>query len=377
MLDDRTLTQIVKDLIDRRSEGVFWDFKEKHHAAAARGELIHDVLCLANADHDGPRFLVFGVRDSDNSVCSIEASEARRTQAQIAGLFRDNADKFFQSRFPTFYLREIEIDGAILDVLVIEDEPKKPYYLVEKIQGVKAQHIYSRVCDTNTPVTHAAQPHEIARMWREQFGLDAPALERAKMYLGDRWSERYEEGSIFCHHDVFPEFTLRTADADDFSACDQEWTRGEIRTDNNHASYYELRCHQTILRKIQYVAFDDRKKGMVAPDFRAVGSGRLYYYTADSVEYAVQRFRSAREDRDDSRGLRIRGDGKAARKARSRWPNGIDIPVLEPGELDAFLNEQSYRAVHSPKPATDPDERYEVFLRILLDFDDWRRARGY
>ena len=116
---------------------------------------------------------------------------------------------------------------------------------------------------------------------------------------------------------------------------------------------------------------------MVAPDFRAVGSGRLYYYTADSVEYAVQRFRSAREDRDDSRGLRIRGDGKAARKARSRWPNGIDIPVLEPGELDAFLNEQSYRAVHSPKPATDPDERYEVFLRILLDFDDWRRARGY
>ena len=255
MVDDRSLARIIQDLIGRRSEGVYWDFKLRHQAR--KGELIHDVLCFANAEHDGPRFLVFGVRDGDFSVCPIDASEGRRTQAEIADLFRGNADKFFQSRFPMFQLREIEIDGEPIDVLVIEDEPKKPYYLVQQIES-----------------------------------------------------------------------------------------------------------------------FDDNKKGMVAPDWRALGRGRLYYYAADSVDYAVQEFWTAREGQDDSRGLRIRGDGEAAREARSRWPSGIDIPVLEPGELDAFLETRPRRAVNAPDPATDPAEQYELFLRILMDFDDWRRAQG-
>ena len=150
-MDDRTLTRIVQDLIGRRSEGVYWDFKLRHQAR--KGDLIHDVLCLANAEHDGPRLLVFGVRNDDFSVCRIDVSEGRRTQAEIADLFRGNADKFFQSRFPAFQLREIEIDGAPVDVLVIEQEAKKPYYLVQPIEKVRAHHVYTRVCDTNTPVT--------------------------------------------------------------------------------------------------------------------------------------------------------------------------------------------------------------------------------
>ena len=377
MFDDRSLAEIVNDLIGRRSEGVYWDFKEKHHASGARADFIHDVLCLANAGHDGPRFLVFGVRDSDYSVCSIEESEGRRTQADIAGLFRDNADKFFQSRFPTFHLHEVEVDGGLVDVLVIEDEPKKPYYLVESIRDVKAHHIYTRVSDTNTPKRLAAQPDEIERMWRERFGLDARALQRAKICLGepDRWSESYEDGFICCHHDVYPEFTLRAAEAPDWMGRHQEWTRGEVRTDNNFAGYYELRYHQTTLKRVHYVGFDDRKKDMVAPNWRAVGKGRFYYYEADSVEFAVQQFWTARHGSDDSKGLMIRGDGQVFREARKRWPNGIDIPVLDRGELEAFLQGRHWNAVHGPDPATDAKEQYELFLRILLDFDDWRRAR--
>ena len=215
-------------------------------------------------------------------------------------------------------------------------------------------------------------------MWRERSGLNAPALKRAKACLEEpaRWSVRDEDGFISCHHDVLPEFTLRTVDADDTTDCNQEWTRGEIRrTDNNHAGWYELRCHQTLLRRIHYVSFDDHKKGKVAPDWRAIGRGRLYYYATDSVEYAVQRFWTAREYPDDSRGLMIRGDGEAAREARSRWPRGLAIPVLAPGELDAFLETRPRRAVHGPRPTAAPAEQYELFLRNLLDLDDWRRGR--
>ena len=98
MTDQQSLGRTVADLIGRRGEGVFWDFKLRHHKN--KWELVHDVLCLANAEHDGPRFLVFGVKEGDWSVQSIEQDSGRRTQADVATLFRDNARKFFQSRFP-------------------------------------------------------------------------------------------------------------------------------------------------------------------------------------------------------------------------------------------------------------------------------------
>ena len=90
----------------------------------------------------------------------------------------------------------------------------------------------------------------------------------------------------------------------------------------------------------------------------------------------MQRFWTSRKNQDDSRGLRIRGDGETAREARSRWPSGIDIPVLEPGELDAFLETMPERVVNAPEATTDPTEQYELFLRILLDLDEWRRSQG-
>lgn len=375
MIADPALAQIVRDLIGRGSEGVYWDFKLKHHLNT--GDLVHDVLCLANAQHDGPRFLVFGVENGSVSVQTIQDDDGRRSQADIASLFRDNARKFFQSRFPTFHLRTIEIDGKQVDVLIIEDEPKKPYYLVEKIKNVRAHHIYTRVCDTNTPVDRVAQPHEIERMWRQRFGLDATALERAKRCLSEPagWTLREEDGFVCCHHDVFPEFTLNAASADeDHMDSSQEWARGEIRTDDNHAGWYELRCHQTLLRRIHYVSFDNHKKRMVAPDWEAVGRGRFYFYRAASIRYAVQRFWTAHYHQDDSKGLRIRGGSESATEARSRWHGKLDIPVLNPGELEGFLESRQTNASLANEPATDSGEQYELFLRNLLEFDDWRRV---
>ena len=364
--------------MSRRSEGVYWDFKREHHKY--KWKLVHDVLCLANAEHDGPRFLIFGVNDEDFSVRSIEQDGGRRTQADIATLFRDNARKFFQSRFPTLHLREIEINGGRVDVLVIEDGPKKPYYLIECFEGhLPAHHIYTRVCDTNTARNATAPPHEIERMWRERFGLNAPALERAKHLLGEPeawWISKSEvDGFVFCHHRVFPEFTLKAANAESHIACNEEWTRGEVRTDDNYAGWYELRYHQTVLRRVRYAGFDDRKKSMVAPDWQPIGKGRLYFYKAHSLSYTIQRFWTTRNGRDDSKGLRIRGNGKAARDARARWGGRLDIPVLSPEELDGFLKGRHWNTIRGPDPDTDRDEQYELFLRNLLDFDDWRRAQ--
>ncbi len=377
-MNSDSLTQVIRDLIGRRSEGAHWDFKRRHHRN--KGDLIHDVLCLANADHVGPRFLIFGVKDGGVASPGIEGDEGRRTQAQMACLFRDNASKFFQSRFPTFHLRTITIGTNGVDVLIVEDEPRKPYYLVERIENVRPFYIYTRVCDTNTPIDSVAQPHEIERMWRQRFGLDMPALEKVRRLLFDpeQWTGRCVEGFVLWYHDVFPEFTLRTTSAEvDSLDCNQEWTRGEIRIDNNHAGWYEIRCHRTLLRRVHYVSFDDAKKSMVAPDWRPVERGRFYFYEADSIRYSVQQFCVAkRMDRDDSRHLRMRGRGEAVAEARSRWGWELSIPVLLPGERRGFLLPRPGSPAGIEQPCADLDEQYELFVRSLLAFDDWRRTQA-
>ena len=110
-------------------------------------------------------------------------------------------------------------------------------------------------------------------MWRERFGLDMPPLERVKLYLSDfdAWVPSHRTGeNLYQHHKTFPEFTLKVTEAEEFMARHEEWTRGEIRTDNNHAGYYEIYYHQTCLARIRYVSFDDHKKSMVAPKCEAV-----------------------------------------------------------------------------------------------------------
>ena len=371
MTEQDNLETMIATLINRRSEGAHWDFKRCHHQK--KSDFIHDVLCLANANHRGNRYLIFGVENEDFSLHSICDDTGRRTQANIAGLFRDNAEKFFQSRFPEIYLEELKVDDTLLDVLVIKDAPHKPYYLVKKIENIVPHHIYTRVCDTNTPVKDTAQPHEIERMWRERFGLDIPPLERVRIYLNepDEWSEDTRlEGNLNIHHKTFPEFTLRVANAEDYMACHEEWTRGEIRNNNNHAGYYEIFYHQTCLARVRYVSFDDNKKSMVAPNWIARGAGRFYYYDADSINYAIQKFNSGLDNEDYSTTLTIRHRDEAGKQARLRWGHKLKIPVLHPGEMEDFRGTSF--DVELVEPSSDKTEQYDLFLRNQLEFEDWR-----
>lgn len=378
MTKQNDLVEIVSDLINRKIEGTYWDFKREHHKS--KSDLIHDVLCLANAEHTGDRYLIFGVDDKEFSLLPINEDTGRRSQADLAGLFRDNAKKFFQSRFPEFYLKEIELDETLLDVLIIEDTPHKPYYLVEIYEKIRAHHIYTRISDTNTPVNDAAQPHEIERMWRERFGLDMPPLKRAKQYLRepDAWTllDEGDGSNANFYHTGFPEFTLKVTQADDDLDSHQEWTRGEIRKDNNYAGYYDLHYRQTRLASIHYVSFDDHKKSMVAPDWEPRGTGRFYFYKADSIDYAVQEFYSKVFRRDHSSTLSIRGDGDASDEARSQWGYQMNIPVLRTRELEDFLDSDGERDLREIMyPSTDEAEQYQLFLRNQLDFEYWRKRQ--
>ena len=373
------LYEIVQNLIDRRTEGTYWDFKRQHHENSA--ELIHDVLCLANADHAGDRYLIFGVENQTFTLHSIDGTLNRRTQADVITLLQSNSSKFYESRTPEVHLRELNIDGAVIDVLVIEDKPHKPYHLTQDYRNkgtvVKSNHNYTRVGDTNIPIIESAPPHELQRMWRQRFGLDQSPLERVKLLLAepDAWTQMSEQpigGNASYYHNTFPEFTMRVAD-NDLVDYDEEWTRGEISTDKNVAWFFELYYHQTLLHRTLYVSFDDRKKRMAAPNWEPRERGGFYFYEADGVDYAVQQFFASIYGEDNSKSLRIRGRGQIQDKARALWPNRrMEIPVLRAGQLEDFLQDEGDS--WTEKPSTDRNEQYEIFLRNQIDFKEWHEG---
>ena len=106
MAESEPLYEIIQGLIDRRTEGTYWDFKRQHHENSA--ELIHDVLCLANADHVGDRYLIFGVESQTFTRHSIDSTPNRRTQADVITLLQSNSSKFCESRTPEVHLRELK-----------------------------------------------------------------------------------------------------------------------------------------------------------------------------------------------------------------------------------------------------------------------------
>lgn len=187
-------------------------------------------------------------------------------------------------------------------------------------------------------------------------------IDRAKKYLSDcnGWKssggDNYED-----YYEAAPEFTISTVDDDNLDFT-QEWTRGEIGRHyetGNGAYCRRIFFHGTVLREIHMVIFDGGKKTIVAPDWRAVGKGRIYFYLQNSVEYAYQRFTASVYGADHSINLRKSDGGTSA------------IPVFKSEqELESFItfcNED-----RGPDPETDQDLQTELFYGLLTKYDEYR-----
>ena len=370
----------VRSLVARQTEGQHWDFKREHYKAPS--DLIHDVLCLANTEHKGPRYLIFGVASNGKDLHDQAVADGRGTLENITSLFADNRDKFFQSRIPDLYMFAIEVEGYCLDVLVIEDRPFKPYYLVQKYRDGKGtvypNHIYSRKNSVNTARNATASPDEIVNMWRERFGLSMFPKERFGLYLaedgqwdwgGDSASQDWE--SVRYYREA-PEFTVRVRRWEGDSLpipCSQEWTQGEISQETS-CHWMDLYYHQTCLDNILVVGFDGGKKILAAPDWRFRLRSMFYFYEEGSLYHAVNMFIHNGDPQPIHLKLsKLEPDRELYDKAKDRWPTGkMVLPVVSPWELDDFLQERETSTF--PEPYKDGDLRqYHAFVRNQLEFE--------
>lgn len=280
------LTSIIRSLLEQKQEGEYWDFKLKHHENKV--DLMLDIICMANNISDNDGYIVFGVEDNSYEVIGLQSEEKRRNQQEVIDILK-NLDFAGHIR-PKIELTTLEVDDVEIDVLIIKNTNFTPYYLKnnypkEKRQRyIRANHIYTRINDTNTPITESADIDIVEYLWKKRFGFNKPPFERLKVLLldHDKWSKDFGKRN-YCFHKFFPEFRIEISNSSSgFEACATFYLDTKIMVYDMKVFY-----HSTILHESKMIAFDSFRLFLPNVKIGQVNGyqkGFYYYFDLSSID---------------------------------------------------------------------------------------------
>ncbi|PCH67359.1 MAG: hypothetical protein COC06_11375 [Bacteroidales bacterium] len=282
--------EIIK-LINSKREGNYWDFKEEPHENKA--SLLHDIICLSNSLHKGNKYLIFGVTDPNNGASVkglLPNQNHRKSQVQYIDFIRTKP--FAGDCRPELELHTLSIEDKEIDVLVIFDNPLKPFYLTEqytdrvngtKQKTVKANHIYTRTNDTNTPIDKSADVGIIEKMWKQRFGLDLSPIERMKSLLlkPDEWFKDIGN-KPYAYHLEFPEFNMEFSEVSEFWEVFSYFFTNE----KSYLGTATFKYHSTTLFELEYMYCDEMRIELSVPktQYIELNKSRNWYYYFDLSE---------------------------------------------------------------------------------------------
>ena len=289
------LKNLIEELIAANREDDWWDFKQCHHQNKA--DLLHDIICLANNRADRDAYLIFGVEDKTYNLLGVENDANRRIQQGMVDFLRSKS--FAGQVRPRVEVRTISINDHELDVFIVKNSTDVPYYITKDYNDgqkrIRANYIYTRVQDNNTPIDTCADINHVEYLWKKRFGLITTPLEQLKVLLKkpDDWIE--EESRYY--HKMFPQFTIEIEnDDDDSGRCRMFYHHVQM---NNRFSYGTIKLfhYTTQLFSCQCTGLDEDRMTAPCPDSIFIHSLRrpddmigIYYYAADSIKYLLLRF---------------------------------------------------------------------------------------
>ncbi|MCC8106906.1 MAG: ATP-binding protein [Clostridiales bacterium] len=209
-MTDNELLITIQELLQRKVEGGYWDFKSQYPEIAE--DKLHDIICMANNLEDRDAYLIYGAND-DGSICGIESSEIRLHTADFIKFLRSKP--FAGGYIPDVELRPLSIEGHEIDVLIVYNSHHTPYYLQtdfcnRKDKRIRAGAIYTRTADINTPKECTASVEHTEYLWRKRYGYDIRPSERFALLLDDyeNWSETNWDNDLKSYHKDFPEYQI-------------------------------------------------------------------------------------------------------------------------------------------------------------------------
>lgn len=283
----------IVNLISFHLEGGYWDFKKEWHKN--NGELLHDIICMANNLNNRDAYLIIGV-DEENDYCSVDvtADPNRKNTQNLVDFLKDK--KFAGGIRPLVFVKSIEVSNATIDVIVIENSFHTPFYLTERYEKVNPNNIYTRVMENNTPINSSADINHIEYLWRKRFRLDESPLEKVRYYVQspEDWEESPLDYEMTKFYKPSPEYIIK-------EEVDEVRTGYEFYFFSQYDStphWYNvtLYYHQTALEQFLLLGLDGCRFFAVCPSVasvkysNSVGIIGYRYYEKDTLRYDLLKF---------------------------------------------------------------------------------------
>ena len=302
MLTNQYIEDIVREFFYQETEGEYWDFKEKPYFYEGqsekdknkkKGDLLHDVICMANNMSNHDAYIIMGISDHPVKITGVKQFTKKWTQES----YQDFLQKLSWAGdcVPSVELRSI--NNGNLEVLVVRKSNKVPFYLTQRYNKVKENQIYVRKGAKNTAIDSQASIDDIEKLFKFRLGIIPFPKERVITYIDDtenwvKMKSSYESISWF--YDPFQEFTIDLID---------DPQNDELRTPvyalihpNARSSWQILRLkyHQTILLEFTSHYIDEYRGFSVQPKYNFLKfsngfedielNSTYYYYLHDSIE---------------------------------------------------------------------------------------------
>ena len=338
-------------LIGTKAEGFYWDFKKEWYKDNQKNEILIDVICMANnlTSHDG--YIIIGIDEkSDFSICDISNDPNRRTTDFFVNFLRGKP--FAGGNIPAVSVESVIIDGNTIDVIIIKNTIRVPYYLEEHFQDIREGNIYVRLDGSNTPKDETAHYNEVEELWRKRFRLNQTPLETVRLALfdTDKWFPVAGDDLGRMYYSPNPEYTLTVEreNRHDFFY----YMLGTYPIEfTEHWEVVTLSYHQTALAQVSMIGIDNAMCWVSEPYQRYIQFNDsddegmfIYYLQKDSIPYALNT-------------LLCKVDTPRSALAYDNFKTPLFV-VEDEKEIGAFSNvlSESHQAI-SAKVA---DNKYEV-----------------
>jgi len=282
-MDEEFENEII-DLIKRKQEGGYWDYKIIHHKDSQ--DLLHDIICMSNNLENRDSYIIFGIEDKTGSIKGVENDEK-----YDLSYFRKNLkDKDFAGGVrPEIDLKSFFIEGCKISVLIIKNSGHTPFYLNTSYREVIKYHIYTRVNDTNTDKRCSADPNHVEYLWRKRFGFGHSRLEQLKLLLEkpEDWTDLRPR---FVHN-YLPEFNIILGEGYELGqTCGYFYPIDGGRVGELQLNYLSIPLADFQWWSLDYssIYVGEAQVGRIWIDmFESID---YYYYSRESLNWKITRF---------------------------------------------------------------------------------------
>ena len=278
MLTNDQLDEIIMELLHLGVEGEYWDFKEKPYFFEGqsdkdknkkKGDLLHDIICMANNLSNRDAFIIMGIQDKPVKITGAKQFSNKWTQESYQDFLQNLT--WAGDMIPIVEFRTIH--NGELDVLIIKKSNRVPFYITKKCNKVRENQIYVRKGSKNTAIDSQAEIGDIEKLFEFRFGLTPYPKERVINYISDHghWiemKEDYETRSWY--YEKFSEYTIELSrDPDNETLASPDYAYVQM---NCKSSWQILRVkyHQTTLMEYTAHYVDETRGVVVAPRFSSI-----------------------------------------------------------------------------------------------------------